>query len=211
MLKTMNFILCIFLLLGCDTGVPEPDRAVPLTGKLKQLALYEGSTATNVYELAYSTQDGRITSLSSTTGGISSKYTVLGDTSRYIQALVLGKDSLKYQYNTTKQLTAVTGSSKESYEYTAGLLSYYARTRTVSGSTLTEEIDINTYKAGLLSTQSRTITGKSVEQEAYTFSKDPNPFYELLKALGPVIRIREGYAISPFMPTKSIKALLCFL
>ncbi len=208
MLKTMNFILCICLLLGCgsDIGVPEPDRAVPLTGKLKQLALYEGSTAIAIYELAYSTQDGRITNLSSTTNGVSSKYTVLGDTSRNIRALVLGKDSLKYQYNASKQLLAVTGSSKESYEYTAGLLSYYARTRTASGSTLTEEIDINTYKAGLLSTQSRTITGKSVEQEAYTFSKDPNPLYELLKALGPVICIREDYAISPFMPSKSIKA-----
>jgi hypothetical protein len=158
MLKTMNFILCIFLLLGCDAGVPEPDRAVPLIGKLMRLALYEGSTASTVYELGYSTQDGRITSLNSTTGGISSKYTVVGDTSRYIQALVLGKDSLKYQYNASKQLIAVTGKSKESYEYTAGLLSYYTRTRTLSGSTLTEETDINTYKSGLLSTQSRTNT-----------------------------------------------------
>jgi hypothetical protein len=76
----------------------------------------------------------------------------------------------------------------------------------VGGSTLTDEIDINTYKAGQLSTQSRTITGKSVEQEAYTLSKDPNPLYELLKNLGPVIRIREGYAISPLMPSKSIRA-----
>jgi hypothetical protein len=206
MLKIMNFILFVFLLLGCDNGVPDPDRAVPLTSKLMRLALFEGSVIKNTYELGYSTQDGRIISLSTTTAGISTKYTVLGDTSRYIRALVLGKDTLKYQYNSNKELIAVQSSSVETYEYSAGLLRYYARTRKVSGSPINEEIDINTYKAGQLSTQSRSIPGKSVEQEAYTISKDPNPLYLLLKALGPVIRIREGYAISPLMPSKSIKA-----
>jgi hypothetical protein len=95
MLKTMNFILCLFLLLACGPDLPEPVKTVPLTGKLKSLALYEGSKVLNAYELGYSTQDGRITSLSSTTAGTSIRYTVLGDTSRYIRALVQGKDTLK--------------------------------------------------------------------------------------------------------------------